>query len=63
MAFVLSCTLSDRIAAVGLVAAAQPHGLGLVYRPATGSGDCVSRGRRSNCNRTREGHWAIPSTP
>ena len=25
------------------------HGLELVYRSATGPGDCVSRGRRSNC--------------
>src|SRR5256712_9396971 len=38
MAFVLSCTLSDRIAAVGLVAAAQPMdwGWGTDQRPVPG---------------------------
>ena len=46
MAFVLSCTLSDRIAAVGMVGAAQfCRGAGV--RTASGTDDCLSWDRRS----------------
>src|SRR5256886_15157799 len=48
MAFVLSCTLADRIAAVGLVAAAQPLGLGWGKDHRTGPGVAVYGGGDSN---------------
>ena len=47
MAFVLSCTLSDRIAAVGMVAAAALTAVELVYGPSAGADDRVSWDRRS----------------
>ena len=47
MSFVLSCTLSDRIAAVGVVAAAETLPWSWCTGPAAGADDRVSRDRRS----------------
>lgn len=48
MASLLSCHLSGRIAAVGLVAAVQLVELIFLCGEPTGTSDCVSRGRGSN---------------
>ena len=56
MAFVLSCTLSERIAAVGMVAAAQTLPPRLVYEQSTGTDDFVSWRGRPHCVLQRRGH-------
>jgi poly(3-hydroxybutyrate) depolymerase len=61
MSFALSCALSNRIAAVGMVAAAQTP-VALVHRRTTSSDDCVSRdcGSESHTTAARRGYHPDP---
>ena len=60
MAFVLSCTLSDRIAAVGMVASAQLLPFDWCTGPTSGSDDRVSRDSRSDRSVPR---WQVVGGP